>query len=310
MSKGIVLYICCMIQQKIAFIINPVAGRRKVRNLEGKIINRLNKDIWDAWIYYTQYQGHATQLSIEAYQNGCHTIVAVGGDGTVNEIATACVKLKATLGIIPLGSGNGLARELKIPLLLKRAINQLNSAERRTIDVGALNEHYFFCTCGTGFDATIGHKFAKMPKRGFSTYVKTTLREFFGYRPKKYKVKIDGEKLERKAFLVTIANAGQYGNNAYISPNSKIDDGFLDVCLFKPFPWYKAPILGIRLFSSSMDKSKYLEIIRAKKMFIQRKKKLKFHIDGEPITLKGKVKIQVLPQALNVISPGTNGLEG
>ncbi len=289
-------------KEQIIFIINPSAGRqRRNKNLEEVILSEVDPKKWSPEIIFTEYPGHAREIVSAGKENGVKYAVAVGGDGTVNEVASACLKNNIKLGIIPCGSGNGLARELKIPLNSREAVRCINKGQSRVIDAGSINGAHFFCTCGTGFDALIGHKFAKQKKRGFSTYVKTAIKEFFGYSPKKYTVKIEGDKIKRHAFLITAANAGQYGNNAYIAPGAEIDDGLLDICLLEPFPWHKAVSLGARLFTSTIDKSRYLEIIRSKKVVLTQKKKFKFHIDGDPYKFKGPVKIEIVPAALNVI---------
>lgn len=289
--------------EKIVFIINPKSGRKSIKNIEELIGQHLNKQMYKPEIIYTQYAGNATELVKDYWKSGIKKFVAVGGDGTVNELASALIKTDAVMGILPKGSGNGLARSLGIPMDIVRAIKCLNGNKIQKIDAGSVNERYFFCTCGAGFDAKIGHKFAKSEKRGFITYVKTTIREFRKYRPKNFRLKIDDEKIKRKAFLVTIANAGQYGNNAYISPRSKMNDGKFDVCIFKPFPVFIAPILGIRLFTRIIDKSKYIETLQAEKIIFRKKRKYRFHIDGEPVKFQGPVKINIIPESLNVLVP-------
>lgn len=289
--------------KQIAFIINPIAGRKKSGNIAEIIGKNLELAQWDPTFYYTENPGHGTNIVKEIIKEGITTIVAVGGDGTINEVASACVNKPVKLGVIPRGSGNGLARELKIPISPARAISCINKDFTSKIDVGYINGKSFFCTCGTGFDAKIGHKFAKNSKRGFLTYVKITILEYFKFKPKKLKIVIDDDKIKRKVFLITIANAKQYGNNAFIAPDAKLDDGYFDICILKPFPWYKSAFLGIRLFNGTINKSKYLEITRAKKIVLPKKKKFKFHIDGEPCVFKGPVTIEMQPLALNVISP-------
>lgn len=288
------------LKTKIAFIINPIAGRKKHKDIKGLIIEKLDGS-FDPHFLETEYAGHSAELVRSCLAKGITSIVAVGGDGTVNEVARVVFEADATLGIIPCGSGNGLARTLKVPMKLEKAIACLSQSKNRRIDVGVINEHYFFCTCGVGFDAKIGKKFAQQKTRGFITYLKTTIREYFKYSPKRYKLKIDGKKLKRKAFLITVANAGQYGNNAYIAPNAQIDDGILEVCILKPFPLIKSIVLGARLFFRNFDRSRYLEVISGRTIVFKKKKKMQFHIDGDPIKLQGPVKIDIIPAGLNVI---------
>ncbi len=287
---------------KIVFIINPIAGTRKVPNLEN-LAAKLLDDNWKLQFMRTEFAGHSTQIVKKKLKKGVKHFVAVGGDGTVNEVASELVGTKACMGIVPCGSGNGLARSLKIPLKPERALQCISQGLSRQIDVGQINGKYFFCTCGVGFDAKIGKKFSEQSTRGFHTYIKTTLREYLTYRPKKYKIKIDGEKKSTRAFLITVANAGQYGNNAYIAPKAQIDDGKLEVCILKPFPHRHTFGLGMKLFTRNMDKSKYLDLQSCTSLVFCKKKMFDFHVDGDPIKLVGPVRIEVIPNGLNIIAP-------
>jgi diacylglycerol kinase (ATP) len=290
---------------KIAFVINPKSGRSKRDNIEVIIRQNLDFEKYLPVFYYTQYSKHAYELVYKCVSDGCTIVVAVGGDGTVNEVGAAAAELNIILGIIPTGSGNGLARHLEISTTLIKAVKNLNTGNVFTMDAGKINETWFFCTCGVGFDARIGHKFSKVKKRGLWSYITTTIKEFRKYRPRKYRFWIDDKKYIRRAFLITIANAGQYGNNAYIAPNASIDDGLFDVGILKPFPVIKALILGFRLFNRSIENSRYHEVIRAKEItFKKRKKKYIFHYDGEPKKYsKQKIYIRIYPQQLKVIAP-------
>jgi diacylglycerol kinase (ATP) len=292
-------------KEKIAFIINPKSGRRKKVNLEEKIFKNLDLEIFVPSLHYTSYPRHAYKLACQLAEEGYSKIVAVGGDGTVNEVAGAASELDIALGIIPTGSGNGLARHLGISTHINRAINNLNSYKIKRIDVGKINNKWFFCTCGVGFDAHIGRRFSKVHKRGFVSYIRTVIREYRRYKPKKYSFRVDGKQYTRKALLITIANASQYGNNAYIAPEASIDDGLFDVGIINPFPAFKALLMGIRLFNGSLQYSKYHEVIRGKEIIFKKpKKKYIFHYDGEPKKFKkGKIKICIYPKQLKVLVP-------
>jgi diacylglycerol kinase family enzyme len=173
------------------------------------------------------------------------------------------------------------------------------------IDAGKVNGRYFFCTCGTGFDATVGKKFAHDSRRGMLSYVRATFHKYITYSPKTYVLKTSHKKIKLKAFLVTFANSGQYGNNAYIAPNAVIDDGMLDLCILRPFPKASTITLGLRLFFKNIDQSPFLEVMKIKKANLRRKgrKKMVVHLDGEPMTIKGSLKIKVIPGALRVLVP-------
>jgi diacylglycerol kinase family enzyme len=227
----------------------------------------------------------------------------------VNEVASALVNTTARLGIIPAGSGNGLARHLNIPVHISAAIRVILHHKTHLIDAGKVNNRYFFCTCGTGFDALVGKKFARDSRRGLINYVRATIHQYVRYSPKSYVLKTGSKKIRLEAFLVTFANSGQYGNNAYIAPNAIIDDGWLDLCILRPFPRTTTLELGLRLFFKNIHQSPYLETMRVKKASLKRKgrRKMTLHLDGEPVTLKGRIKVKVVPGALQVMVPVTTG---
>lgn len=288
---------------KIGFIINPVSGTRTKKNIPEIIEKIANKNSFEPIIQFTKCQGHAFELATKMVNEDIPLIVAAGGDGTVNEVARALIHTEIVLGIIPLGSGNGLARHLEIPLNIESAIELLTNFKVVKIDYGTANNVIFFCTCGVGFDALIGDVFAKSKKRGFFTYFKSVCSEFFKYKAKKYKFRTDYDKFRKRSFLVTFANASQYGNNAYIAPNADIQDGLLDVCILKPFPAYKVLDIGIKLMSKKIDKCNSVEIIKTNKVKIKRKKRDVFHFDGEPCIMKKKIVVQAHPRGLNVAVP-------
>lgn len=293
-----------MKKQKIAFIINPNSGNKKKYGIKSKILKKLDQNIFEPYFFYTKYKGHANEIAHKCIIENYNLIIAVGGDGTVNEIGNAIIGSSVIMGIIPTGSGNGLARSLKIPLNITEASATINKGNTLIIDSGKINNRYFFCTCGIGFDARIGKKFNKTKGRGLKNYFRTIIKELNSYKPKKYKIIIDDQKIVKKAFLITFANSSQYGNNAYIAPNAKIDDGFLDVCFLKPFPLIKALPLSIMLLNRQIDKSSYYEVIRARSVQLKRKKKkFQFHLDGEPVKFSRKVRIDIQPKSLKLIVP-------
>jgi diacylglycerol kinase (ATP) len=293
-------------RSKIGFIINPISGTKQKADIPFLIKGLINKLKFEVSIHHTQYAGHANKLATEMVEAGFAFVVAVGGDGTMNEVARALVHTNTAMGIIPCGSGNGLARHLEIPLNAKDAINLFNNCKIVEIDYGTANDIKFFCTCGVGFDAHIGHQFASAGKRGFFTYLKSILGEFIRYKAKKYKFKTDELKFKKRAFLVTFANASQYGNNAYIAPEADIQDGLLDVCILEPFRAYKIVGLGMKLMSKNIHKSRYVEILRVAEVQIKRKRKDVFHFDGEPCIMKRKIKVKAHKGGLKVaVLPGS-----
>lgn len=292
------------VKEKILFLINPISGTRHKEHLPGIINELIDTAFFDIEIVITKFKGEATEIVCQKLTEDYHYFVAVGGDGTVNEIAKALINTQAIMGIIPVGSGNGLARHLQIPLQPRKAIQFINKRKFQAIDYGLINNTPFFCTCGVGFDALIGEKFAQCKGRGLSNYVKTTIREYFNYKPEMYQITIDTErKISCPAFLITFANGSQYGNNAYIAPNADICDGKLDMCILSPFKLYNAPGIGIRLFARNIDKSSLMHSKKATKVLLERAAEGVIHFDGEPCRMGKKLEISVINKGLNVIVP-------
>ena len=293
-----------VVKKKILFIINPKSGTRFKGGIAGIIRKYADPTIFDVEIVITRYKGEATEIVSQKLAENYRYFVAVGGDGTVNEIAKALINSEAVLGLIPAGSGNGLARHLNIPMEPKKAVQIINQLKIDPIDYGIINDIPFFCTCGVGFDALISEKFDQNRGRGFSNYIKLTLTEYFNYQPEYYSVTIDNEeKKNYKAFLITFANASQYGNNARIAPGADIRDGKLDICIVSPFPLYKAPWIGIRLFSGNLDRSTLVFTRQAGKIMVERGSAGAIHIDGESCQLGKNLSISLINKGLRVIVP-------
>lgn len=286
---------------KVAFIINPISGAKDKAKLPD-IINStaLVRNI-KANIVYTARPNHAAELARELIADGYSRIAAVGGDGTINEVARELVGKDAELAIIPQGSGNGLARHLGIPLAAQKAVEValLNPSQR--IDTAYINGVAFFCTAGVGFDALIGNRFAEASSRGLTTYAKVALKEFFGYKPKQYTLTVDGVKYSRSAFLITVANASQYGNNAYIAPQADLQDGVLDVVVITKLPLVSGPVFAARMFLKKIETSQYVEIIKGKNITIEREEEDYIHFDGEPGRMGKTLEISILPSSLKVV---------
>lgn len=286
--------------QKIAFVINPNAGTKKKLNIIEFIKCNFFKNVaydFIVWKNKDDFESVKNQIL-----KGNYTIVvACGGDGTVNQVASVIINTSISLGILPLGSGNGLARSNKIPLDLKKALHLIYVGKNKKIDSALINQNYFFCTAGIGFDAHIANQFAVSTKRGFKTYFSTTVREFFGYKPNNYTITVDGSTIKTQAFLITVANAGQWGNDVYIAPDAELNDGILNVSILKPFAKFAIPLIGIKLFSKKIHTSVKLISSKGKKIDIEFMGELPVHFDGEPIMLKDKLSISVLPMSLNIV---------
>lgn len=286
--------------QKIAFVINPNAGVKKKVDIIEFIKSHFSKHIpYDFIVWKNKDDFESVKQQI---LKGNYTIVvACGGDGTVNQVASVVAKTKMALGIFPLGSGNGLARSNRIPMDLKEALRVIEKGTIKQIDGAMVNQYPFFCTAGIGFDAHIANEFAISTKRGFVTYFKTTVKEFFGYTPNDYKITIDGKSIETKAFLITVANAGQWGNDVYIAPEAELNDGILNISILKPFSLVALPMIGVKLFSKKIHTSIQLQSEKGKQIDIEFNGELPVHFDGEPLTVKNKISINIMPLALQVV---------
>ena len=242
-------------KKTIVFILNPISGTVSKADIPAKIEQHLDKDLFSYTIAETEYAGHAEEIARQAVQEHTDIVVAIGGDGTVNEVGRGLVDSQTALGIIPCGSGNGLARHLMVPIDTVKAIENLNKCVIHNLDYGLINDHPFFCTCGMGFDAFISNKFAEAGKRGLITYVENVLKEGLTYKPETYQIEDETGTKRYKAFLVSAANASQYGNNAYIAPQASMSDGLLDVIIMEPFDVIEAPQISIDMFNKTLDKN-------------------------------------------------------
>jgi diacylglycerol kinase (ATP) len=291
-------------REPVLFIINPASGGDNKSLLTARIERYIDRVRYRPIVCFTEKPGDAIKLVKIYRKEGVKRMVAVGGDGTVNEVARAVARKKnLILGIIPAGSGNGLARHLSIPMRVKKAMEIINNPRITTIDYGLMNNVPFFCTCGVGFDALVGNRFAQSEIRGFFTYVLTAFKEYWLYKPRHYQIETSKLKERKRAFLITCANASQWGNNAFISPDADIQDGKLDIAVISPFPYLRAVGLGFSLFSKSIYKSRYYTTFRTSELIIKRKKPGYVHFDGEPGHMKKKIKIKCIRKGLHVMIP-------
>lgn len=286
--------------QKIAFVINPNAGVKKKIDIIGFVKSYFPETIpYDLIVWKNPNDFDAVRSQI--LSGNYSVVVACGGDGTVNVVASVVMNTAMALGILPLGSGNGLARSNGIPLDLEDALSVIARSQVKVIDGALINGIPFFCTAGIGFDALIADKFAASTTRGFATYFKTSVREFFSYQPHHYELSVDGETLSTRAFLITVANAGQWGNDVYIAPEASLNDGILHVSILKPFAMTAIGGIGLRLFRRRIHTSPYLLSLNGKKIAIRFEGELPVHYDGEPLKAKGELTISVQPNALRVV---------
>lgn len=291
-------------KQHITFIINPISGTQEKEQIIELINEFLDVDKYTFQIVYTQYAGHAEEIAAQCAEEGHFAVVAVGGDGTVNEVARALTHTSTALGIIPCGSGNGLARHLQISMQARKALEVINEGFVERIDYGTINRRKFFCTCGVGFDAFVSLKFAEAGKRGLNTYIEQSLNASLNYKPETYKVTVDGNETEiYQAFLIACGNAAQYGNNAYIAPKATLTDGLLDVTILNPFTPLDVPSLALQLFTKTIDQNNHIKTLRCKTINIRREKAGVVHYDGDPVMMGANLKVKIHPAGLKVIVP-------
>ena len=294
--------------KNICFIINPVSGTGKWKGIAENITKHLDSSFTPI-IHFTKYHGHATIIAEDAAEN-CDLIIAVGGDGIVNEVAAGMMSTSAAIGIIPAGSGNAVANHFTIPLAQKEAIECINGLHFSTVDTALVNGIPFLAVAGTGFDAEVATMFASSKKRGFFSYLYLSAKKYFTYKPSEYDLLIDGTSYKRTAFVITVANSSQYGNNAYIAPEASTKDGLLDVCIIKPFSFWIGVTLLWRLFRRTLNHSPNVEIIRGKSIEIRKanaSEKLCLHYDGEPGGEVDAIKLTVQPRSLRLITPEKHG---
>ena len=294
-----------MSKKKIVFIINPISGTHSKDEIPDLIEKRLDHELYDYEIQLTGYAGHATEIARGCAERGVDVVVAVGGDGTVNEVARALTHTETALGIMPCGSGNGLARHLCIPMDLKKALGVINACNIEAFDYGVINDLPFFCTCGMGFDAFISLKFAEAGKRGPITYVENVLKEGLKYKPETYEVEDATGAKRYKAFLIACANASQYGNNAYIAPGATMKDGEMDVIIMEPFDVLDAPQIAADLFMKTLGNNSKIKTFRTRQLHIHRKEPGAIHYDGDPIMTDADIDVRIEPGGIRILTnPG------
>ena len=285
-------------------IINPRAGYRGKPRTIAEAVHRVVEPLgWQVTTVLTQGPGQATELAREAVRQS-ELVVAAGGDGTIHEVAVALVGTQAALGIIPCGSGNGLARALRVPTNMRKAVELLPNGQRRAMDVGRMNEHYFFTTAGVGLDAEIAARFnAGHHSRGVLPYFRCGASAWLDYEPEPLILRIGSERIEERPLVMAVANTDQYGAGAIIAPGALPDDGLLKVCCIRPVSFLRLVCLLPRLFIGTLDRSSCFRAVSVSQLTVERRQPGPVQIDGEPLTAGAKLEFSVLPKALQVLVP-------
>jgi YegS/Rv2252/BmrU family lipid kinase len=286
--------------KNIAFIVNPISGTKSKSRLAKLIRESLDLQQFAPTVVVTEYAGHATQLAQQFALQDYYAVVAVGGDGTINEVASGLIGSQTALGIVPNGSGNGFARHLDISTRMNRAVEMLNNSEPIQVDYGMVNDKPFFSTCGVGFDAVVAANFSDT-ERGLKGYMQTILKDLFQYKPERYHIEGEGIDLTTTAFLVNFANASQWGYDAYIAPKASVQDGWLDIAVVSEFPMVIAAGLALRLFTKTIDEMVHMNMLRAKELTLTREDEGIMQIDGTPVMMPATLHVKIVEDGLKVL---------
>lgn len=292
-----------MAHRKALLVVNPNSGTRSKRGIEELVKERLAGADVEVECVCTQHAGHAIELTAKAVDAGLDLVISAGGDGTVNEIASQLSGSSTALGILPLGSGNGLARSLGIPQDVDEALKIIAHGRKFHSDRGLVNGLPFYCTFGVGFDAAVSEKFARTKRRGRINYVKSVFLEFLKYRSLPYAISIEGKVITERAFLIAVCNASQYGNNAYIAPKASLSDGLLDLIVIHDGSPLSTVRVGVDLITGYLDRNTRIDTFRIKTATITRPQSGPVHIDGDPLQLGDSLQIECDPSSLWVYVP-------
>lgn len=289
-------------KRHILFVVNPISGHHNKNAFPEKVRSTLDHSLFSEEIVFTEYAGHAVKLSQQAVADGFDAVAAVGGDGTINEVARALIGTDVAMAIVPLGSGNGLARCLHLPLSQNMAIGQINRFKTLRIDTAMVNDCPFLSIAGVGLDAQTAYDFSQDPNRGFVTYAKYALDNYLHRELVKYKMHFDDQMtIECSPLLVTFANSNQFGYNAVIAPKSSLTDGLLDACILNRPPVALSLHVANQLMLGQIDHSRYFMETKFQKVVVERPSDAVVNIDGEPIMLPARLEIEVVPQSLTMV---------
>ncbi len=291
-----------MAKQKIRFIINPISGTKKKLQLPHTISKHIDRKLFDYEIVISEFAGHAKQLSQDAIAKGFDIVVAIGGDGTINEVGSPLIGTDVALGIIPFGSGNGLSHHLGLPMCPEKAISIINQCHREKIDTITINGLSCISIAGTGFDAQVADDYGKDPRRGFDTYLKYIIRNYLNYREQKYEIVTPDNTFQTQAFFIAIANSNEQGYNIPIAPHADLQDGKIDVCILMKPNLLELPIVGGMMINRRIDKAPKVMTLQTSELKIIREDDAVVNIDGEPINMEKILDIKVHPLSLNIIT--------
>ena len=290
---------------KCLFVVNARSGPRRNVDVAQLIREHCQREQMPFELHACERKEDLDGVIARAEQERYDVLFAVGGDGTVHEVAKRLIGKEVALGIVPTGSGNGFARHVGLPLALRASLATCNSGRIATIDTATVNGIPFLGVMGAGFDALIAHRFAESSKRGMRTYVKKGLFAFAEYEPGSYEIEIDGQTLRRRAFVVAVANSSQYGNNARIAPLASLQDGLLDLVTVEDVSVLSALPLLVRLFNGTIHRSGRAKVAHGKHLVIRREGEAPAHLDGEPMMLPALLDVRIVPSSLRLLVPSS-----
>ncbi len=295
-------------KKHLVFIVNPYSGTLRDKNIEQDILQYLDQEQFSYEIQYTRYAHEGELLARNAALNKAYAAVAVGGDGSMNDVVNGIMGTQTHLALVPLGSGNGLARSLNIPLNLSNALLKINENNLVCIDAIAIEQRYALSNLGFGFDAAVCQCFQTSRKRGFLSYMAIILKLLLSYKCHSYKIQVDqNEPFETEAFIINIANGTFYGYNYTIADQALLNDGKLDLVIIRKFPKILAPILALRMITKSLSKSKYVQHCSFEKLSIIQDKNEgnSYQVDGEACVFKTNrdtKEVKIVKSALKVLA--------
>ncbi len=291
--------------KKVLFIINPKSGVDRVKALENLIDKHLDKTKFQPDVAFTAYARHGLELARNAVAQGYQLVVAVGGDGSVNDIIAGLYNSDVPLAIIPKGSGNGLARTLEIPLEAAKAIEVINKEQYTSIDLGVANQHIFVSNIGVGFDTLVAKKFAKSKRRGIAAYSWIVTKYLWRYKEWVWELEVDGKSHRSEAFILTVANARQFGYNFKIAPLADLQDGLFDIVIIKKYPKVFGALIAMRAFRGTLLKSRFVEFHRGKHVVIRHPSLRMLQVDGDVHPCTSEIDVSILPGAIKILVPAT-----
>lgn len=292
-----------MNRKHLVFIVNPKSGVEREKAIQRAIDNRLDTEAYSYEIQHTEYAKHGTELARNAAANNAFAVVAVGGDGSVNDIVSGLLGTETSLGIIPKGSGNGMARAMQIPLKEEEAIDVINKGNTIKMDIGYANDRPFISNAGVAFDALISRKFAKSTRRGFAMYSWLVTKYMWTYNEWNWDITIDGKHLKEKAFIVCVANGTQFGYNFQIAPDANWTDGLFDLIIIKKFPKILSAAIVVRAMTGTITDSPYVKHYRGKDIIISHPELKLMQTDGDAHQCTNKIHFKMMPSVQKVIVP-------